>query len=91
MSPHFIFNMLNNIVTLLRIDPEQGAQLIGNLRSLMGYQLTECNRDFMPLDKEVDHLRQFLEIEKVRRDEMAVRFTSDSKLEGIEAPFHKKC
>ncbi|MCC8177050.1 MAG: histidine kinase [Bacteroidales bacterium] len=86
VSPHFIFNMLNNIITLLRIDPVQGADLIGNLRTLMGYQLTECNRDFMPLEQEVAHLRQFLDIEKVRRDEMSVKFISDSQLGDMEIP-----
>ena len=69
ISPHFLFNNLNNLYSkALEQDPET-PQLIHRLANLMRYMLYESNEDFVPLSKEIAHLEDYVALQKVQLEE----------------------
>lgn len=66
MNPHFIFNTLNNIDSLIHSSPEKASQSIIRLSEIMRYVLYEANVDFVPLEKEVNYLKSFIALNELR-------------------------
>ncbi|MBK8622240.1 MAG: histidine kinase [Saprospiraceae bacterium] len=65
-SPHFLFNALNSIYGLVRKnDPEAGPALM-KLSGILRYLLYETTDHKIPLQKELEMVHQFLEIQKLR-------------------------
>jgi two-component system LytT family sensor kinase len=65
INPHFLFNTLNSVSSLIRIDPEQARQMVGRLSRIMRRRLR--NQDhFAPLRDELDFVEDYLSIETVR-------------------------
>lgn len=65
INPHFLFNSLNAIASLIRIDPNKARELIINLSSYLRFNL-ELNSDFIDLKKELQQVKNYVEIEKAR-------------------------
>ena len=66
ISPHFLFNVLNNIVALVRLKSEELEPTIIKLSSLMQYMLYETDEDKVLLRSEVDYLRSYIDLQKLR-------------------------
>ena len=66
ISPHFLFNVLNNIVALVRLKSEELEPTILKLSSLMKYMLYETDEDKALLKSEVDYLRNYIDLQKLR-------------------------
>jgi len=66
LNPHFIFNTLNNIDALIQIDPEKASQSIMQLSDIMRYVTYEATADFVPVEKEINYLKGFVELQKLR-------------------------
>ncbi|NQY04960.1 MAG: histidine kinase [Flavobacteriaceae bacterium] len=67
MNPHFIFNSLNSIQDLvLKEDTEASYDYIVLFANLIRNTLNYSNRDFIPLEKELEFLNVYLELEKLR-------------------------
>lgn len=66
ISPHFLFNVLNNMLALSRIKSEELEPTIIRLSSLMRYMLYETNEDSVPLQKEIDYLHHYIDLQKQR-------------------------
>jgi two-component system LytT family sensor kinase len=65
INPHFLFNTLNSVSTLIRINPEQARTMLGRLSRIMRRRLR--NQDhFAPLRDELDFIEDYLSIELVR-------------------------
>jgi sensor histidine kinase YesM len=79
INPHFLFNMLNGIKALVRTDQEKAATVIMQLSEFLRYQLYENNEEKTLLKSEVDFLINFLELEKIRRDNLLISITSNIK------------
>ena len=70
INPHFLFNALNSLyATALRENSEKTADGIQKLGDMMRFMLQENNRDRIPLDKEVEYLRNYIQIQRMRIDE----------------------
>lgn len=69
LQPHFFFNSLNNIYSLVDISPEQAKTTIHSLSKLMRYLLYEANTELVPLSKEIDFLEKYIELMKLRLSE----------------------
>jgi two-component system LytT family sensor kinase len=66
ISPHFIFNILNNLVALEQMkSPELGPTIL-KLSSLMQYMLYETDEERVLLSKEVDYLQSYIDLQKQR-------------------------
>ena len=65
VNPHFLFNSLNTIASLIPSEPEKAEKMTVRLSSIFRYVLIHADRPFSSLDEEVEFLRTFLEIEQV--------------------------
>jgi sensor histidine kinase YesM len=66
ISPHFMFNVLNNIVALVRMKSEQLEPTIFKLSSLMRYMLYQADDQKILLQKEVDYLQSYIDLQQMR-------------------------
>ena len=87
INPHFLFNSLNSISSLTITNPEKARAMIVKLSEFMRYALSRKDEQFVALGKELENLRLYLEIEKVRFGEKLVmeENTQESSLK-IEIP-----
>lgn len=66
LNPHFIFNTLNNIDTLIHTNPQMASQSIIRLSEIMRYVTYEATADFVSVKKEISYLQAFIDIQKLR-------------------------
>jgi len=66
VSPHFLFNTLNNIYSLVEISPERARQAVLHLSKLLRYLIYETNSEFVPIDHELNFLQSYLELMRLR-------------------------
>ncbi|GLB52251.1 histidine kinase [Neptunitalea chrysea] len=69
LQPHFFFNSLNNIYSLVDISPDKAKSTIHSLSKLMRYLLYETNTEKVPLQKELDFMEKYIELMKLRLSE----------------------
>jgi LytS/YehU family sensor histidine kinase len=66
LHPHFLFNTLNAISTLVHKDPKAADEMIGNLSELLRVALDTSDQEQVTLRQELDFLNRYLEIQQVR-------------------------
>ncbi|RYY56637.1 MAG: histidine kinase [Chitinophagaceae bacterium] len=66
ISPHFVFNILNNITALARLKSDQLEPTVLKLSSLLRYMLYETNEEKVPLQTEIGYLNDYIELQKQR-------------------------
>ena len=79
IQPHFFFNTLNNIYSLTLKKSDQAPDIVLKLSDLMSYMLYESTAPLVPLSKEIDYLRNYLDVEQLR---FGHRLTIDLTIEG---------
>ena len=87
INPHFLFNTLNNIHAFSTRDPEKTSFAIIKLSEIMRYMLYEASHEKVMLDQELDYIRNFIALQKLRFQEMDfVSFTVEGNTAGIQIP-----
>lgn len=86
INPHFLFNMLNNANVLTKKDPEKASQVLMKLSDLLRYQLYDSAREKVLLTSDIHFLEDFLNLEKVRRDNFDFLISKEGNLSGILIP-----
>ncbi|MBO7433579.1 MAG: histidine kinase, partial [Salinivirgaceae bacterium] len=86
INPHFLFNMINNVNVLVRREPEQASALLFRLEDLIRYQLADSNREQVNLLSDIQFLRDFLDLEKVRRSSFRFSIDTSGIAPDIEVP-----
>ena len=66
ISPHFVFNVLNNIVALVRLKSEELEPTVMKLSGLMQYMLYETNEDLVPVKTEAEYLQSYIDLQQQR-------------------------
>ncbi|MCX6249971.1 MAG: histidine kinase [Bacteroidetes bacterium] len=66
INPHFFFNTLNNIYSLVVSNPNEGQKAILQLSKLMRYLLYDTEHNYAKLSQEIDFLKNYLELMKLR-------------------------
>src|SRR5262245_8191347 len=66
VQPHFLFNTLNSIAALVHDDPAGAEKMTGQLASLLRSALDGTGTPIVPLDEELQAVRAYLDIERVR-------------------------
>ena len=66
INPHFLFNTLNNISSLAAIDGEATQEAIAQLSDLLRYAMYETNKLVVPLQGEVEFMRNYISLMKLR-------------------------
>ena len=62
LNPHFLFNTLNNIYSLIAFSPEKAQEAVHDLSRLLRYVLYESSQPFVSLEKDFDFLRNYVEL-----------------------------
>ncbi|MFC0213500.1 LytS/YhcK type 5TM receptor domain-containing protein [Paenibacillus chartarius] len=87
INPHFLFNTLNAIVTLIRIDPDTARRVTVKLGSYLRMNLTMMQSALVPLEQELEHLQAYLGILQIRFEEkLSVQLWCDPGLETVRIP-----
>ncbi|MCI1752745.1 MAG: histidine kinase [Flavobacteriales bacterium] len=87
LNPHFMFNALNSIRSLIEEDPERAKQAITRLSAILRNAMATVKRRTVPLGEEIDMVRAYLDLEAMRYEErLRVRFDIDPALEREPVP-----
>ncbi|MEI7726039.1 MAG: histidine kinase [Bacteroidota bacterium] len=79
VNPHFLFNILNNICSLARKKSDETENAIIKLSQIMRYMLQDSKDEKVSLEKEVEYLQSYIELQRLRLPE-AVKI--DFSIEG---------
>jgi len=75
LNPHFLFNVLNNIYSHSLLKSNLTPIIVLKLSDLMSYILYDCKTDLVSLKKEVDFIKNYIELEKIRlEDDIELKF-----------------
>lgn len=66
VNPHFLFNTLNNIYSLVYNKSDEAPEAVMKLSSIMRYMLYDSNTDLVDVNKEVEYLNSFIELQQLR-------------------------
>jgi two-component system, LytTR family, sensor histidine kinase LytS len=69
MNPHFLFNVLNTIKSLIRTAPDEARQMITQLAKFLRKNMQNVNQDLIPIREELDHVEIYLNLVKARMGE----------------------
>ncbi len=86
INPHFLFNMINNVNVLVRRAPAQASALLFRLEDLIRYQFADSRRERVTLLADIQFLRDFLDLEKVRRSAFGYNIETVGVTDNIEVP-----
>lgn len=88
LQPHFLFNTLQAISTLIRADPEAADRMLARLADLLRDVLRRGERREVPLAEELQVLEPYLDISRWRHGErLSVRITTDAEARAALVPF----
>ncbi len=87
VDPHFFFNTLNSIASLISADPGKAEKTVEKFSHLFRYSLDASNKDMVNLADELAFIREYLEVEKVRlADRLHYTIDTSDDLHDISIP-----
>jgi len=87
VNPHFLFNTLNSIYSLAMDKSRNTAKAVMFLSKLMRYQLESSKLPLVMLAKEIEFIKDYIELEKLRiKNKCKIDFTVDGILDNYEIP-----
>lgn len=87
INPHFLFNTLNNIDSLIRKSPEDASEMLIKLSEMLRYMIYETQTAKVALKQEVDYLKRYVDLQRVRfTKEESVKFVvpQESAMSGLQ-------
>jgi two-component system sensor histidine kinase AlgZ len=66
LQPHFLFNTINSVSSLIHEDPVKAEQLLSRMAALLRFSLDSTRAGLVPLEQELRVVKDYLEIEKTR-------------------------
>jgi LytS/YehU family sensor histidine kinase len=82
IHPHFLFNTLNNVYFLTLTASQKAPEMLEKLTDMLRYILYECNQPFVPLEKEIKMIEDYITLERIRygdRLKMNLQINGDYK------------
>lgn len=87
INPHFLFNSLNSIRALIDLDPKTAKQGVTTLSNLLRKSLVQGKNAFSSLEEEIDLVKNYLDIEKIRFEErLEIDWDIDQDLLTFQIP-----
>ena len=87
VHPHFLFNTLNSISSLIREDPQRAEQLIERMSALLRFSLDSTQTGLVPLHLEMKIVNDYLEIERARfGDRLRFEVAIPAGFDHVEVP-----
>ncbi len=84
INPHFLFNTLNSLYALTLKKSDVAPEIVLRLSEMMRYMLYECNIPLVPVSKEVDYIKNYLYLERIRHAKIDVNFNVGCDDENLE-------
>ncbi len=66
LNPHFLFNSLNSVYSLVRNKSNDASEAVLTLSELMRYMLYEANQEIVPLIKETEYIKNYVSLQRLR-------------------------
>lgn len=87
INPHFLYNSLNSIVSLIHEDPDKAEKMVLSLSDLFRYSINSGEGNYSTIKQELDLVRTYLEIENVRfQDQLNFSIQVDPGIELKQIP-----
>jgi len=87
LNPHFMFNAMNSIRALIEEDPASAKVAITKLSNILRYSLQMERMERVPLEDEVETVRNYLDLERIRfEDRLKYKLDIDKSTQKIEIP-----
>lgn len=88
INPHFLFNSLNNIYVQIRKNFHEAGESVLQLSELLRYQLYDCSKDRVLLVDEVEYLKNYIKLDKIRKASVDINLRVKGNPTGVEvAPY----
>jgi len=98
IHPHFLFNTLNNLYALTLKKSDKAPETVLKLSELLDFMLYDCNASKIYLDKELQLVKSYIDLEKLRySDDLAIQFEVAGEISKVEIapllilPFIENC
>jgi len=87
VHPHFLFNTLNSISSLIAVNPARAEQIVGRLAALLHASLDTSGQPLIPLRQELSMVESYLDIERARfGDKLRSTIAVPTELENAKVP-----
>lgn len=87
INPHFLFNSLNSVSSLTLSKPEQSREMLVKLSTFLRYSLAQDLKELNSLSNELNNIRLYMDIEKVRfGDRLQLDFELSGQCENLKIP-----
>jgi len=84
INPHFVFNSLNSVYFLINKDNPEARNALHKFSEMLRYQLYEMNGRQVPVEKEVKYLKDYMDLQQLRKDEKyTVQFQCSDTVKGF--------
>jgi two-component system, LytTR family, sensor kinase len=84
INPHFLFNSINTIYFLIDKKNTEARVTLSSFSEMLRYQLYECNGHEVPIEKEVQYLKNYIDLQRLRKDEnYTINFSSSDQVKGF--------
>ncbi len=82
INPHFLFNSLNSIYSMARKESKEVPEKIVQLSNLMRHIIYESDADFIALEKEVEMLQNYIDMQNLRSGKNKIVFNTIGEIKG---------
>ncbi|MBL7863613.1 MAG: histidine kinase [Cyclobacteriaceae bacterium] len=79
INPHFLFNSLNTIFFQIEKTNMTARETLSKFSDMLRYQLYECNGDLISVEREIQYLRNYVDLQRLRKDD---KYSIDLKATG---------
>jgi two-component system, LytTR family, sensor kinase len=86
INPRFLFNTLTNIRTLIETKPDKAIYSIETLSEIMSYMLYETSADKVLLEDEIEYIKNYLNLQRVRYNPGFISFEVTGNTSGLLVP-----
>lgn len=84
INPHFVFNSLNSVYFLIDKNNTAARESLHKFSDMLRYQLYEMNGDKIPIEKEIQYLKDYMDLQQLRKDDRyTVQFSCAAGVKGF--------
>ena len=84
INPHFVFNSINTIYFQIDKRNEEARHTLSTFSDMLRYQLYECNGHEVPIEQEIRYLNNYIQLQKLRKDEnYQITFSCSPEVKGF--------
>ena len=84
VNPHMLFNSLNSIYAYALENSKRVPDMVIKLSEILRYMLYECDKSRVLLEKELTYLKDYVDLQKMRLEDLNVSFTTSGAMSGLQ-------